>query len=205
MRPVWQRLADRPGVSVHPTTTDADPRLLVDQRTVKPVISDSDRVMFMLPRGASEVRLVSRGQSPNEARPWLSDTRQLGVPVTRLVLRGADEVREVPVDHPDLVDGWCTVERDGQMMSRWTDGEAVLPLSEVRGIAMLEVHLPRFGVDRPHHRLWPAGWGSRLPPLLVHERLSSFLSVAFASGHGGSERHELPVAVRDRVSIHFRR
>src|SRR3954468_1841629 len=38
-----------------------------------------------------------------------------------------------------------------------------------------------------------------------HERLSSFLSVAFTSGHGGSERHELPVAVRDRVSVHLRR
>ena len=27
------------------------------------------------------------------------------------------------------------------MMSRWTDGEAVLPLPAMRGTAMLEIHL----------------------------------------------------------------
>ena len=115
--------------------------LLANRRTVKPVFSDSDRVIFVLPRGAREVRLVSRAQSPTEARPWLDDRRRLGVRVKRIVLRGADEVREVPVDHPDLTRGWWAVERDGQMMSRWTDGEAVLPLPAMRGNVMLEIHL----------------------------------------------------------------
>jgi len=146
VRPVWERLAKRAaalGRQIAPrmTTTDADLRMLAKGRVVKPIYRDEKLVIFTLPRDAKEVRLVSRAQSPNEARPWLSDTRQLGVPVTRLVLRGADEVREVPVDHPDLVNGWWAVEHNGQMMSRWTDGEAVLPLPPVRGIAMLEVHL----------------------------------------------------------------
>ena len=123
------------------TTTDADLRLLADRRTVKPVFSDSDRVIFVLPRGAREVRLVSRAQSPTEARPWLDDRRRLGVRVKRIVLRGADETREVPVDHPDLSQGWWAIERDGPMMSRWTDGEAVLPLPAMRGHVMLEIHL----------------------------------------------------------------
>jgi hypothetical protein len=52
-----------------------------------------------------------------------------------------DEVREVPVDHPDLANGWWAVERDGQVISRWTDGEAVLPLPAMHGDAMLEIHL----------------------------------------------------------------
>ena len=95
----------------------------------------------MLPRGASEVRLVSRAQSPTEARPWLSDQRRLGVRVKRIVLRDADETREVPMDHPDLTRGWWDIEHDGPMMSRWTDGEAVLPLPPMRGPAMLEIHL----------------------------------------------------------------
>ena len=146
VRPVWQRLADRAAAIGRPvtqraTTTDADLRLLADRRTVKPVFSDSDRVIFVLPRGAREVRLVSRAQSPTEARPWLDDRRRLGVRVKRIVLRGADEMREVPVDHPDLTRGWWAVERDGQMMSRWTDGEAVLPLPAMRGHVMLEIHL----------------------------------------------------------------
>ena len=45
------------------------------------------------------------------------------------------------MDHPDLTRGWWAVERDGQMMSRWTDGEAVLPLPAMRGHVMLEIHL----------------------------------------------------------------
>ena len=147
VRPVWQRLADRAaaiGRAASPrrvTTTDADLRLLADRCTIKPVFGDSERIMFMLPRGASKVRLVSRAQSPTEARPWLGDRRRLGVRVKRIVLRDADETREVPMDHPDITRGWWDIEHDGPMMSRWTDGEAVLPLPPMRGPAMLEVHL----------------------------------------------------------------
>jgi hypothetical protein len=43
--------------------------------------------------------------------------------------------------NPDLIAGWWAVERDGQVLSRWTDGEALLPLPEMKGDAMLEVHL----------------------------------------------------------------
>jgi hypothetical protein len=32
------------------------------------------------------------------------------------------------LDHPSLTEGWWAVERDGQVMSRWTNGDAVLPL-----------------------------------------------------------------------------
>ena len=140
-RPVWQRLADRAGSSRKGTTTDADPRLVADGRTVKPVYNDDDRVMFMLPRGAREIRLVSRAQSPTEARPWLNDQRRLGMRVKRIVLRDGDETREVPMDHPDITRGWWNIEHDGPMMSRWTNGEAVLPLPPTRGPAMLEIYL----------------------------------------------------------------
>ena len=146
VQPVWQRLAERGAAIGQPvtrctTTADADLRLLADRRIVRPVISDSDLVIFVLPRGAREMRLVSRAQSPTEARPWLEDRRRLGVRVKRIVLRGADEVREVPMDHPDLTEGWWAVERDGQVMSRWTDGDVVLPLPAVSGHVMLEIHL----------------------------------------------------------------
>jgi len=83
------------------TSTDAALRVLADQRIVKPIVSDSDRVIFVLQRGTGEVRLLSRAQPPTEARPWLEDRRRLGVRVKRIGLRGADDVREVPVDHPD--------------------------------------------------------------------------------------------------------
>ena len=148
MQPVWQRLFDRAVAIRGPvpqrgTTTDAGLHLQCPGgRTVKPVFSDSDRVIFPLPRDTSEVRLlVSRAQSPTNARPWLSDQRRLGVRVKRIVLRSAGETREVPMDHPDLVRGWWAVEQDGPMMSRWTDGEAVLPLPGMRGHVMLEIQM----------------------------------------------------------------
>ncbi len=149
VQPIWQRLADRAAAIGRPvpqraTTTDHGLRLrskLRGRHTYEPVYSDSNLVIFMVPSRSQEVRLLSRAQSPTEARPWLDDRRQLGVRVKRIVLRGADELREIPLDHPDLTRGWWAVERDGQAMSRWTDGEAVLPLPEMSGTVMLEVHL----------------------------------------------------------------
>ena len=146
MQPLWRRLFDRAAaigraVPLRMTTTDADLRLPADRRTVKPVISDRDLIIFALPRGDHGVRLVSRAQSATEARPWMEDRRRLGVCVKRIVLRGAEELREVPVDHPDLSRGWSAVEHDGQVMSRWTDGDAVLPLPALRGDVVLEIHL----------------------------------------------------------------
>ena len=57
------------------------------------------------------------------------------------MLRSADETWVVPMDHPDLTRGWWAIERDGLIMSRWTDGEAVLPLPSMRDPVLLEIHL----------------------------------------------------------------
>ena len=144
IRPVWQRLAERaaalgrrPG---SPQTSD-DPqlRLLAGDRVIKPVTADAHRYIFMLPRGASEVRLVSRAAAPCDTRPWLEDRRSLGVRVARLVVRCGDEVCDLPLDHPSLVNGWWAVERDGMALRRWTNGYAVLPLPAVGDWSMLEV------------------------------------------------------------------
>ena len=74
-------------------------------------------------------------------RPALNDQRRLGLRVKRIVLRDGDETREVPMDHPTIARGWWDIEHDGPMMSRWTDGAAVLPLPPMRGPIMLEIHL----------------------------------------------------------------
>jgi hypothetical protein len=148
VRPIWQRLADRATTIGQPTpqravTTEANLRLRgkMRERQNKPIYTDSKLAIFVLPRGAAQIHLLSRAQSPAEARPWLDDRRRLGVRVQRIVLRGANELREVPMDHPDLTKGWWDIERDGQMVSRWTDGDAVVPLPKMDGHVMLEVHL----------------------------------------------------------------
>jgi hypothetical protein len=149
VRPIWQRLADRAAALGLPvlqraTTTEANLRIRSgdgERNDGKPINADSDVVIFMLRRGAERVRLLSRAQPPTEARPWLEDRRKLGVRVKRIVLRGGNELREIPMDHPGLTKGWWDIERDGQVMSRWTDGDAVLPLPEIAGHVMLEIHL----------------------------------------------------------------
>ena len=76
VRPVWQGIADRAAtigraVPARVTTTDADLRLQCPGGcSIAPIHRDGDRVFFALPRDASEVRLVSRAQTPTDARPW---------------------------------------------------------------------------------------------------------------------------------------
>jgi len=149
VRPAWQRLADRAaaiGLPVPQRATTTDPDLCLfavcpGHRRFTPLYSGSNLAVFVLPRGVKEVVLASRAQSASEARPWLEDRRRLGVRVRRIILRGATELCEIPVDQPDLTKGWWAVERDGPAMSRWTDGQAILSLPEIAEDAWLEIHL----------------------------------------------------------------
>lgn len=149
VRPVWQRLARRAAavgqaVPWHVTTTEANLRVVdkhTDDHGIRPIHSDSNLAVFVLPRGVQEISLVSRAQAPTVARPWLEDRRRLGVCVKRVVLRALNEQRVIPLDHPDLSQGWWAVEHDGQQMSRWTNGDAVLRLPGMHGAAVLEIHL----------------------------------------------------------------
>ncbi len=128
------------------TTSDPELRIVAKGRTVRPLYGENGLYIFALPKGATEVRLVSRAGAPADARPWLDDRRCLGVNVERIVLRGSSELREIPVDHPDLSQGWQAVERDGTALRRWTSGEALLPLPVLRGPTMLEIRASSGGM-----------------------------------------------------------
>ncbi len=151
VRPVWQRLAERAAALGQPvprldTTTDPDLRIVAKGRTVRPLYGENGLYIFVLPKGATEVRLVSRSGAPADARPWLDDRRCLGVNVERIVLRGANELQEIPVDHPGLSQGWHAVEHDGVALRRWTSGEALLPLPALGGPTMLEIRASNGGM-----------------------------------------------------------
>jgi hypothetical protein len=144
VQPVWQLLADRAAalgqaVPERATTTDIGLHILADGRVIKPTAARTWSSSFVLPKGATEVRVVSRASTPTDTRPWLEDRRRLGVYVERIVLRYAGDVQEVPLDHPGLSQGWWDVERNGLSMRRWTDGAAVLPLPAFDGPAILEI------------------------------------------------------------------
>jgi hypothetical protein len=66
----------------------------------------------MVPHGLHHLRLVSRSAVPCEQRPWIVDSRRLGVRVSRLTLHTGNSVEAIPLDHPLLGDGWWDVERD---------------------------------------------------------------------------------------------
>ena len=150
--PLWRRLAERAaalGQAAPRLATTGDPelRIVAKGRTVRPLYGENGLYIFALPKGATEVRLVSRASSPTDARPWLDDRRCLGVNVERIVLRGATELQEVPVDHPGLSQGWQAVERDGTALRRWTNGDAALPLPALRGPTMLEIRAGSGGME----------------------------------------------------------
>jgi hypothetical protein len=124
-----------------PTTTDPGLHLVANGRKVRPMYGEGGLFIFVLPRGATEARLISRAGSPAETQPWFNDRRRRGVWVARIVIRGASAIREIPVDHPNLAKGWWPVDRDGTTMGRWTEGDAVVRLPATTGPTMLEIQL----------------------------------------------------------------
>jgi hypothetical protein len=144
--PVWLRLAERAADLNQPfvppeRTTEPDLHLVSMGRKLHRVAAGIGRFAFLLPHPTAEVHLASRAGSPRDVTPWLEDGRHLGVRIARLVLRSEHDVRDIPIDHPDLTTGWWAVERDGSALRRWTDGNAVLPLPPFDGWAVLEVYL----------------------------------------------------------------
>ena len=116
-------------------------RVLIGGRLLSPATRDKGRYAFVLPPTADGLVLLSRAAKPNDARPWIADQRRLGVMVSRLELRIGDALLRIPLDHPQLDDGWWDVEWHGPLgLRRWTNGHAWLPIGTSRP-ALLEVEI----------------------------------------------------------------
>jgi antigen 43 len=154
VRPVWDRLAARAAqmgrpMPVRDVTNDSELQVIAKGCTLRDVSVQDDRHVFVLPKDVTEVRLVSCAAAPSEVRPWLEDSRCLGIYVERIVLRTGTEVREVAVDHVSLTQGWWAAERNGLELRRWTNGDAVLPLPDTDDQAILEIHSTNGGMIYP--------------------------------------------------------
>jgi autotransporter passenger strand-loop-strand repeat protein len=157
VEPIWRRVAARSAQLAMPlpagveTTSDPDLCVVINGKTIKPVSVRGERYAFVLPPTRSGIHLVSRATKPNALRPWVEDHRRLGVMIARLTLKRGAEMEEIPLDHPQLTDGWWATERDQTTLWRWTNGDAVVPVA--RGsAALLEVTLGEtlaYPVDRP--------------------------------------------------------
>ncbi len=145
-QPLWQRLVDRAMELGHTLpapadrTGEPDLHIIVGDRRLRPVSREANRYVFILPPSDAAVDLVSRTMVPSQVRPWIDDRRSLGVMVSRLTLRMRDgTVVAIPLDHPDLVEGWWDTEwHNPTALRRWTNGRARLP-AQTLGAAVLEV------------------------------------------------------------------
>jgi hypothetical protein len=141
---IWRRLANRAMALGYrlpakiETTGDPGLHVVMGGRAIRPVSAVAGRYTFVLPRIDGPARLASRAARPCEARPWVEDRRLLGVRVSRLTLRHGTDIEPIALDHPNLSHGWWDLERDRAMLWRWTDGDAVVPLSGA-GPAVLEI------------------------------------------------------------------
>ena len=157
VQPIWQVLAVRAqqrglALPLVPATTD-DPGLCVivdghrlasigvthGPHTTRPHMGGQHMLgqhgvgkhTFVLPAGATEVRLRSRSAVPSEMAPWVSDDRRLGVLLRGLTVRSGADAVPIPLDHPSLRAGWWRAEWHGPAtLRRWTGGDAVVSLRE---------------------------------------------------------------------------
>jgi hypothetical protein len=133
VEPMWRLLAVRAeglGFRVFTPETTDDPmlRVLVGERQFAPINRVGGRYTFVIPRLQGDARLVSRKFVPSEVRPWVDDSRQLGVMVKRIAIRSPVQHVEIAIDDPRLTDGWWASERNDAEICRWTSGDAVIPV-----------------------------------------------------------------------------
>jgi hypothetical protein len=128
--PIWHRLALRAVMLGHAlpatpeTTDDPAPRIEIGKSIFAPVAVENGHYVFALPAWTGGIRLVTRSAIPGDATPWVEDRRRLGVRVRQMTLSHGDDGSVIPVDHPTIGTGWWAIERDGDTMWRWTDGNA---------------------------------------------------------------------------------
>jgi hypothetical protein len=135
VQPHWQTLATRAAVLGYdlPTlierTNDSGFHIVVNGTAIQPLVRAAYCYTFVLPRTESPIHLVSRFARPCDTRPWIEDRRHLGVMISQIILRNHNYFQHIPLDHPDLTVGWWDVEGDQTASRRWTNGDAVIHLS----------------------------------------------------------------------------
>jgi hypothetical protein len=101
---------------------------MVNGTRVNPISVVGGRYVFTVPPTDSEIRLASRAARPSDRGPWIGDRRCLGIMLSGLTWRCGEQITPIPLDHPDLAEGWWDPEWHGpNVLCRWTNGDAVIP------------------------------------------------------------------------------
>ena len=91
----------------------------------------NERYRFDVPAGCREVRLRSRFVRPRDVVTGSEDARQLGMSLHRLLLITEAGRHDVRLDDPALKAGCHRLEGEHGWCWRWTDGDALLSLTEL--------------------------------------------------------------------------
>lgn len=136
-------------------TPESDLVLIADGRTIRPQTMTPEQAVFTVPAGAQILRLVSRSAVPAEIRAASTDKRRLGVAISRMMLSGHGQRHVIEADDPSLRDGFHDVERNGDLIWRWTNGAATLPYRPQPHAMTLDVQLSHW------HEYWlqRSRWG----------------------------------------------
>ena len=121
-----RRLRNRANMLGHRTTGNPGIQVLVDGGEVF-ARANWGTLCVRLPVGTANVRLVSRVWIPAHMRPDASDTRSLGIAISRVWVDGG----EISLDDPCLSRGWHAREP----LWRWTDGDALFVVPGARTLA----------------------------------------------------------------------
>jgi len=116
----------RPLAQCLPISDDAAPYLLIDDvHAILPISRSSRSLTFLVERPCRSITLVSRSIRPSDLSSASSDTRNLGLAISAIQIRG--QLRTVIADHrdPRLGLGFHSAEP----AHRWTNGMAVIPRS----------------------------------------------------------------------------
>lgn len=126
-----------------PMTDDPDLHLVDGSgRVYRPFRQVNRSSIFMVPAPVTELRIVSRIARPvDTVGAFLDDRRHLGVLVGEIQIWEAGCTRQLDAHlTQETLDGWKQLDVKGQ---RWTDGNALLPLSclEADAVAMLSIEI----------------------------------------------------------------
>jgi hypothetical protein len=137
---IRRRLLARAVALGHRLTADAGLHLIVDGVALWPTAAADETYRFSLARPPGEVWLTSRSAVAAETDAASRDRRRLGVSLRRIALRGSNWAFDLPLDSPQLREGFHPQEGN----HRWTDGMARLPagmLALLRGKVEIEIAL----------------------------------------------------------------
>src|SRR5579875_3330322 len=134
-----QRLLERLPKLGYRRETAPDLHLLIEGRTLRPLMIRGPLYQFSLPPGCTAVRICSRAGVPAGHDLAVTDCRWLGVRIAGALLAG----RLLPLEGPAFAEGFYPLEQDAEARWRWTDGAAllVLPVPPERH-AILELFVP---------------------------------------------------------------